>query len=140
MAVVAAGVQDAGILTHVAAAVFLHDRQRIHIDAQTDTAGAVTLPEATDQTMSADVARDLITSFGQVPGDQFGGRKLLERQLGVPMQMMTDSGQEIFRVVQIGNLAMALVVFVHGAQSAEIVKRWDDAACCPRPDPNTGRS
>ncbi len=83
VAVVAAGVHAAGVLRAMAKTVLLVDVQRVEVGAQADRALARAGGERADHAGAGEPARHRDAELGQLLGDHVGGAVLLERGLGM---------------------------------------------------------
>ena len=93
VAVVAAAVVHAGDAAGVAEARLLSDRQRIHVGTQADRAGAAALAQCADDAGAGQPFVHLEPEQAQRRGDDAGGAPLLERELGVGVQVAPQHDQ-----------------------------------------------
>jgi hypothetical protein len=95
MTVVTASVHHALILRGVLGVICLGDRQCVHVEASHHyRAGTVTLKEGYNAGLG-DAGLDVVAERAKLLGDDPGGAVLLERQLGVSMEV-TSPGDELF--------------------------------------------
>jgi len=95
VAVVAAGVHLAGILRFVRQTGGFLDRQRVHVGAKPDGAGAATplAADHTDHTGAADAAHHLVAAEGfKLLGDHAGRTVHVEQQLRMGVDILPPSG------------------------------------------------
>src|SRR5205085_7359547 len=94
----AAGMHLAVVARAVREAVFLLDRQRIHVGAQPDRAGRVAEPEAPDDAGASDPAMHLDTEGLQRIRDELGGPPLLEAELRVRVDAVAPGLQLVMEL------------------------------------------
>src|SRR6185312_5713926 len=92
VAVMAAGMHAAGVLRAMLEIVPLIHRQAVHVRSQTDGLQRVALAQSSDQTGLAEAARDLEAPLRELAGDDVGGPCLLVGELGMGMDIATNSG------------------------------------------------
>ena len=102
MPVVAARVHHVGVDGTVRERVDLGDGERIHVGAQPDR-GAVTVHEAADDAGPGQAAVDLDPELAKLGGDEVGGARLLEGDLGMRVQIPPPGGHLGVELGDVGN-------------------------------------
>jgi hypothetical protein len=89
------------------------DRQRVHVGAQRHAARAAAHVQRAHHAVPAHAARDVPAPLLQPAGHELGRGRLLERELGVAVQVAPRLGQEAGRAVEVAELAQAPKSVVH---------------------------
>ena len=69
------------------------DRQRVHVGAQTDRGLAIAGAQHADHACGTDAAMHLDAPFLQLTRDEIGGAMLLQPELRIGMNILTDRGE-----------------------------------------------